>query len=37
MSKHHRPFALLIAVAMFVGLWVPTLILPSAAYAAQLA
>lgn len=34
MIKHNRPFALLLAAAMVVGLWVPTLTLPAQAYAA---
>ena len=34
MTKHNRPFALLLAAAMFAVLWVPTLTLPAQAYAA---
>ena len=34
MIKSNRPFALLLAAAMVVGLWVPTLTLPAPAYAA---
>lgn len=38
MTKHSRPFALLLAAALFVGLWVPTLAMPNQAYpSAQLA
>ena len=38
MIKSNRPVALLLAAAMVVGLWVPTLTLPAQAYtAAQLA
>ena len=34
MTKHNRPFALLLAAAMFAVVWVPTLTLPAQAYAA---
>ena len=37
MIKSNRPFALLLAAAMVVGLWVPTLTLPAQAYAAATA